>query len=126
MDKNLKNNIDELNELLYDELQIKKFNEIIKKLSSNTFVVDRIKKLKELQKRSVFFEAINKEKFIKENEHDILKVKEELLKIPIYEQYVEQQSHIDTEIYNIIGYLNDKILEQLEKDKKEVTINGEI
>lgn len=126
MDKNLKNNIDELNELLYDELQIKKFNEIIKKLSSNTFVVDRIKKLKELQKRSVFFEAINKEKFIKENEHDILKVKEELLKIPIYEQYVEQQSHIDIEIYNIIGYLNDKILEQLEKDKKEVTINGEI
>lgn len=126
MDKNLKNNIDELNELLYDELQIKKFNEIIKKLSSNTFVVDRIKKLKELQKRSVFFEAINKEKFIKENEHDILKVKEELLKIPIYEQYVEQQSYIDTEIYNIIGYLNDKILEQLEKDKKEVTINGEI
>ncbi len=124
MDKNLKNNIDDLNELIYDELQIKKFNEIIKKLSLNTFVVDRIKKLKELQKRSVFFEAINKEKFIKENEQDILKVKEELLKIPIYEQYVEQQSYIDTEIYNIIGYLNDKILEQLEKDKKEVTING--
>lgn len=119
------NNIDfdkqlsELNNILSREFDLKTFKSIEQKLEKNKIVIERIRKIKELQKKIVFFESTEKYDLVTSLDEEIKEIYSELEKIPIYIQYIQRKEFLEKELINISNYMEEKINKKIEQDKED-------
>lgn len=117
---NMDNKIDVLNNLLCEELEIEKFKLMHDKMLSNDKILEKINKIKTLQKEIVFFNQVNKKSQVEVLEREISKIYEELDDIPIYNQYVSKKMEINIELKNILSYMQEKINKKISEDKRRI------
>lgn len=123
MDKNIRDTIKQLKELLETEYKLKEFRNVESMLQKNKVINEKISEIKKLQKKSVFLETIKKGTSQKNVDNKVISLFRELEEIPLYYQYKNKKEQLDIELFNIIDYLTLKINEELILSKEEVRKN---
>ena len=123
MDKNIRDTIKQLNELLETDYKLKEFRNVESMLQKNKVINEKISEIKKLQKKSVFLETIKKGTSQKNVDNKVISLFRELEEIPLYYQYKNKKEQLDIELFNIIDYLTLKINEELILSKEEVRKN---
>lgn len=101
---NIKVKIDELIDLISKQSEITRFNEIVKAMEQNELINDKITQLRKYQQKMVIYEAKGNQ-VPEEAQKHYDELYNELLEIPLYNEYMlllEEINNLYQDIINII------------------------
>jgi|SRR5690554_340116 len=107
--------IKELINLIGNQDEVIRYNKIEKALQENDYIKNKIEKFRKFQKKMVIYEA-KQNKIPEEINQRYDKLYEELLDIPIYNEYLSLQQEINEMLQTVSAIIE----EEINKSKKEV------